>query len=249
MNVFLRSLAGSCLASFVLGIRDRHQDNMLVKDDHIFFHIDFGHLWNKGPVIDAPRIAVPMRIKADLEADDWKTFARICEEGYEVLLTHRQRIKDWCMLLFAPMHPNPAIIEQFLCGKNSLMFALSEQEAKSSFKSFLFKSLENHHPRRKLKNLVHQLGRPSIDTTPKNSSQRPSGLLLETTNGSGGRAMEKDDARLRTISHYPLAGSIANSEKQPERDKEKRALTRTKTQSTNTSPVLLMRTKTSHPKL
>lgn len=64
---FLSSVAGSLLAGFVLGIRDRHQDNMLVKDNHVFFHIDFGHLWNQGPLVDAPRMAVPTRLKANLD--------------------------------------------------------------------------------------------------------------------------------------------------------------------------------------
>lgn len=74
-NMFLASLAGSVVAGYVLGIRDRHQDNMLIKDRHIFFHIDFGHLWNQGPLVDAPRVAIPIRLKANLkEVCDFSTF-------------------------------------------------------------------------------------------------------------------------------------------------------------------------------
>jgi hypothetical protein len=39
---------------------------MLVKDDHIFFNIDFGHVWNQGLLINAPKISIPMWIKAHL---------------------------------------------------------------------------------------------------------------------------------------------------------------------------------------
>lgn len=39
---------------------------MLVKNEHIFFHIDFGHLWNQSPLLDGPRMAIPMRLKNNL---------------------------------------------------------------------------------------------------------------------------------------------------------------------------------------
>lgn len=46
----------------VMGIRDRHQDNMMIKDNKIFFHIDFGFILNDAPGFDAPIFSIPGKL-------------------------------------------------------------------------------------------------------------------------------------------------------------------------------------------
>jgi hypothetical protein len=44
MSRLVSSAAASYVSAYILGIRDRHFDNILIRQDGTLFHVDFGHI-------------------------------------------------------------------------------------------------------------------------------------------------------------------------------------------------------------
>ena len=90
---FIRSCAGYCVASYVLGLGDRHADNIMMKENGKLFHIDFGHfLGNFKTKLDLKRERTPFVFTPEMaevmggEKDErYEQFQRHCGQAFNIL--------------------------------------------------------------------------------------------------------------------------------------------------------------------
>jgi phosphatidylinositol 3-kinase len=99
---FVYSCAGYCVITYILGIGDRHLDNILIQRNGKLFHIDFGFILGADP----KPMPVPMRIVKEMveamggmHGEAWATCQDLCVEMFNRLRKHA----DFFVSLFALM--------------------------------------------------------------------------------------------------------------------------------------------------
>jgi len=111
---FAHSCAGYCVATFILGIGDRHPDNIMVNEDGQIFHIDYGHfLGHFKKKFGINRERVPFVLTDDFllviskgkdnpkKSDEFQRFQETCGKAYMTLRRHANLL----ITLFTMMLP------------------------------------------------------------------------------------------------------------------------------------------------
>lgn len=104
-QVFSRSLSGVCVATYVLGIGDRHNDNVLVRRSGEFFQVEFdflfGHFRSKFGIKRerAPFVLTPaMKDFVGTAPEDWDPFVERCQRAYNILRRNAPLMAVLCLL-------------------------------------------------------------------------------------------------------------------------------------------------------
>ena len=86
---FVHSVAGFCLINFILGLGDRHLDNIMLTKHIELFHIDFGYVLGYEPKnLSIPEIRLTVQMLDALGGTSskyYKKFQNICTKGFNIL--------------------------------------------------------------------------------------------------------------------------------------------------------------------
>jgi hypothetical protein len=124
------SAAGSYIGAYVLGVRDRHWDNILVTEESTLLHIDFGFLMGQEPPIDAPRFSISPAMQMAFEKlGIWEEFLELCGRTFMVLHEQASRILRTLELIFPYAGFHEHILRKFISGPFSLNIHASKEQS------------------------------------------------------------------------------------------------------------------------
>ncbi|XP_072831541.1 phosphatidylinositol 4,5-bisphosphate 3-kinase catalytic subunit delta isoform isoform X4 [Vicugna pacos] len=142
---FTLSCAGYCVATYVLGIGDRHSDNIMVRENGQLFHIDFGHfLGNFKTKFGINRERVPFILTYDFvhviqqgktnNSEKFERFRGYCERAYSILRRHGLLFLHLFALMRAAGLPELSCSKDIQYLKDSLALGKTEEEALKHFR-------------------------------------------------------------------------------------------------------------------
>jgi phosphatidylinositol-4,5-bisphosphate 3-kinase len=150
---FLRTTAASCVATFVLGVGDRHNDNIMVTETGLLFHIDFSKIagvwqkWNgikreRAPFVLTPEFVFVFAGENEKDSPNWFRFVDLCTEAYNALRSHWRLFVALFDLMLLSGITN--LQRQGLAYLHkSLAIGSSNAEARAAFESLIYASLDS----------------------------------------------------------------------------------------------------------
>ncbi|XP_076347467.1 phosphatidylinositol-4-phosphate 3-kinase catalytic subunit Pi3K68D isoform X1 [Tachypleus tridentatus] len=149
---FSLSCAGYCVATYILGICDRHNDNIMLKTSGHMFHIDFGKFLGDAQTFgNIKRDRTPFILTSDMvyvinggdkPSEKFQNFIDICCQAFNIIRQHRSIL----LTLFSLMAASdiPGVTESAVhYVQKALLPHLSEAEATAHFTRMIEDSLKS----------------------------------------------------------------------------------------------------------
>ncbi|CAB3384337.1 Hypothetical predicted protein [Cloeon dipterum] len=136
MDTYVRSCAGYCVITYILGVGDRHLDNLLLTTSGKLFHIDFGYILGRDPKPLPP----PMKLSKEMveamggiNAEHYQEFRKQCYTAFLHLRRHANLILNLFSLMVDASVPDIALEPDKAVQKvqDKLRLDLGDEEAVS----------------------------------------------------------------------------------------------------------------------
>lgn len=102
MDTYVKSTAGYCVITYLMGVGDRHLDNVLLTPKGNLFHIDFGYLLGRDPKpLPPPFKLVKEMVEAmgGQQSQHYRLFQQHCCEAYIILRRRAELFINLMMLM------------------------------------------------------------------------------------------------------------------------------------------------------
>ncbi|XP_068161152.1 phosphatidylinositol 4,5-bisphosphate 3-kinase catalytic subunit gamma isoform [Antennarius striatus] len=141
---FVKSCAGYCVATYVLGIGDRHNDNIMITDEGNLLHIDFGHILGntkhfcgvnreRAPFVLTPDFLFVMGRVNKNNSLNFQHFKDTCTQAYLSLRSHSRLLVTLFSLMLLTGIPELSAAEDMQYLRVALQESHSEAAAKQHF--------------------------------------------------------------------------------------------------------------------
>lgn len=153
---FTLSCAGYCVATYILGIADRHNDNIMVKKNGQMFHIDFGHILGKfKEKFGIRRERVPFVLTHDFvyvitygeqnpkKSEYFNRFQQYCEEAFLIIRRKGPLIISLFAMMLSTGIPEISSVNDLNYLRETLVLDLSEDHARTHFRAKFTEALKN----------------------------------------------------------------------------------------------------------
>ncbi len=161
---FVQHLAGSCVFEYLLGIGDRHADNILVRADGSIFHIDFAYLMGcKTTIFGIARETQPFTftpsylevLGGSLASENGQRFVDLSTRAFLAARKHHYLLSAACIVGLAQESPNLKSSKDLNWILNAFALDKTEAQAAEMWKKLIEKALSS--TRQQLNDMAHNL--------------------------------------------------------------------------------------------